>query len=91
MDSVERLTPAALKESAKLKALALISDGYVQADDNLLCPICGMRFLLLLDLKDRSDHRQRRAEVHDRAVMFFEEMIKQDHAAGHPHERFAMG
>ncbi|HEY1527553.1 MAG TPA: hypothetical protein VGH51_15075 [Candidatus Angelobacter sp.] len=51
MDSVERLTPAALKESAKLKALALISDGYVQADDNLLCPICGCVFYCFSTLK----------------------------------------
>ena len=91
MDNVERLTPVALKESAKLKALALISDGYAQADQNVLCPECGMRFLLLLDLTDRPKHRQDRTDVRDRAVMFFEEMIKQDHAAGHPHDRFVMG
>jgi hypothetical protein len=90
MDSVERLTPVAVKENATFKAMALISDGYVQGDENLLCPLCGMRFLLLLDPKDRSDHRQRAAVNREKAVAWLCEKITRDHDAGHPHERFVM-
>ena len=71
MDSVERLTPVAVKESAKFKAMALIQDGSVQADEHLLCPLCGMRFLILLDPKDRSDHRQRANVNREKAVAWF--------------------
>jgi hypothetical protein len=89
VERVQRLTPVAVKATEKFGALTLVLDGYVQADENLSCPLCGMSFLLLLDPKDRSDHRNSSGDVR-RAMFSLREQITQDHSNGHSHERFAM-
>jgi len=90
MDSVERLAPVAVKQSAKLKAMALVTDGYVQADEKIQCLACEVCYLLLLDPRDRVRHRHETSQQRHPSIAFFRQKITQDHDAGHPHDRFVM-
>lgn len=86
---MDRLSPIAIKACAKFKALALIDDGYVQADHNILCPLCGMLFLFLLDPRDQSAHRHMCDEI--LVIMaFLRVQIAEDHIEGHLLDRFVM-
>jgi hypothetical protein len=89
VESVQRLTPVAVKITDKFRALTLVLDGYVQADETLSCPLCQMRFLLLLDPRDRQEHREASGDVR-RAIAYLREKITQDHMNGHAQERFGM-
>jgi hypothetical protein len=79
----------AIKATEKYAALRTILDGYVQADHNILCPACGMKFLYLLDPRDRSDHRHYYPEIRGRMACLRDE-IETDHVNGHACVRFAM-
>jgi hypothetical protein len=70
----ERLTPVAVKEIAE--ALVLTIKGYVIKDRSIVCPSCDISYLLLLDFRGVSDHRQ---ETSTR--LYFEGALKQDHPA----------
>jgi hypothetical protein len=89
VESIERLMPVAIKATAKSRAMELIHQGYVQADISLVCPLCALRFLLLVDLKDRQKHRQL-GETSGREIAFLREKITQDHLYDHEHEMFMM-
>jgi hypothetical protein len=86
--SVERLTPVAVKETAKQKASMLIRKGYVQAGQILSCPHCSARFLLLLDSRDRAPAR--RSTIENRAADYFRTMIMAQHLTNHPLDRLPM-
>ena len=82
--------PVAIKATAKARAMELIHQGYVQADISLVCPLCVLRFLLLVDLKDREKHRQLDGETSGREIAFLREKITQDHLYNHENELFKM-
>ena len=82
--------PVAIKATAKTRAMELIQQGYVQADLTLTCPICALRFLLLLDWKDRELQRRPGNEAGGREIVFLREKIAQDHLYDHEHEMFVM-
>jgi hypothetical protein len=88
MESIDRLTPVAVKETAKQEAFALIREGYVQASQVLKCPHCSTRFLLLLDPQDRAAIEHSEAE--ERAVDYFRTMIAAQHLTSHPLDRLLM-
>lgn len=86
---MDRLSPIAIKACDKFKALVLIDDGYVQAESNILCPLCGERFLFLVDPRDQADYRQMCREIF--AVMAFLRIkIAEDHIEGHLLDRFVI-
>ena len=87
MDSAQKLTPVALKATGKVSALALLLEGYVQADQNILCPLCGMKFLLLLDPRDRCDHFHHGDDIRQ-VMVAFQQKVAGDHAMEHGNERF---
>jgi hypothetical protein len=88
VESIERLTPVAINETAKEEAFALIREGYVQTRKMLECPHCSARFFLLLDRRDRTAKRQSAVEEH--AVNYFRIMIAAQHLTSHPLNRLAM-
>jgi hypothetical protein len=45
----EPLQPVFLKATAKFKAFALLESGYTQSNSTILCPLCGLKYILLLD------------------------------------------
>jgi hypothetical protein len=88
VDSIDRLTPVAIKETAKEEAFALIRQGYVQARKMLECPHCSARFFLLLDPRDRVAPEYSEAEK--RAADYFRTMIAAQHLISHPLNRLLM-
>lgn len=88
MESEERLTPVAVKETAKHEAFLLIREGYVQAKRLLICSRCSVRFFLLLDPRDRAKTGQSLAE--EQAADSFRTMIAAQHLTDHPLERLEM-
>lgn len=89
VESIERLMPVAIKATAKSRAMELVRDGYVQADAVVMCPLCSLRYLLLLDMRDRND-QQFAGKAGGRVLAFFREKITQDHGADHEHDLFVM-
>jgi ferredoxin len=90
MTRTKGLPPVAVKQSARLKGFKLISRGYVQAQETMDCPVCSLRFMLLLDRKDRNSQGSASTEIHQEAVRYFLDKVKEDHETGHPHDSFAM-
>jgi hypothetical protein len=88
VESIGRLMPVAIKATAKSRALELVHGGYVQADGVVICPLCAVRYLLLLDMRDRDDHLD--GKISGRVLAFFREKITQDHGADHEHDLFVM-
>ena len=90
MNTVRKLEPVVVKQRTKQQAFALIARGYVQAPETVDCPVCSLRFLLLFDHRDRNIPGRKSTTVHQKAVDYFLRKVKQDHKAGHPHDKFAM-
>jgi len=74
--------PIAVHENSKLKALSLINEGYIQADKNVQCPICGTKYLFLCDHKD-SGRSKSITRKHDEALQYFKDKVRESHANGH--------
>lgn len=85
-----QLIPVVVNENAAFRATALRQEGYVQAGDPIPCPLCGLRFVLLLDPKHHSDFGDAATSQRKNATIFFEEIIMQDHINDHPHWQFRM-
>jgi hypothetical protein len=85
-----QLIPVVVNETAAFRATALRQEGYVQAGDPIQCPLCGLRFVLLLDPKDHSDSEGAASTHREKAAVFFREIIMQDHINDHPHWQFRM-
>ena len=90
MKSARRLEPVVVKQRAKQQAFALIARGYVQGRETVNCSQCSLRFLLLVDRRDRNIPGGQSTVVHEEAVEYFLMKVKADHKAGHPHDQFAM-
>src|SRR5205823_14171862 len=88
VESIDRLTPVAINETAKEEAFALIREGYVQARKMLECPHCSARFFLLLDRRDRTAKGQTAVEEH--ATDYFRIMIAAQHLTSHPLNQLVM-
>ncbi len=85
-----QLIPVVVNENAAFRAIELRQEGYVQAGDPIPCPLCGLRFVLLLDPKDHSDSENAATTHREKATVFFQEIIMQDHINDHPHWQFRM-
>lgn len=90
MENTQQLMPIAVKESVAFRTDALVQEGYVQVKEAIQCPLCGERFLLMLDSRGDSPQPQLDAASRQKAVAFFEEVIMQDHISDHPHWQFRM-
>jgi hypothetical protein len=90
MENAELLIPLAIKESAAFRAAALMQEGYIRADDPIRCPLCGERFLLLIDPKDHSNSEVVAVAWKEKVIAFFREIIMRDHISYHPHWQFRM-
>ena len=88
LENTGQLTPVAVKESVAFRAAALAEEGYLRVEEPIQCPLCGERFLLMLDPRDHSRHQA--AAGRNDAYAFFQEMIMQDHINDHPHWQFRM-
>lgn len=88
MENTEQLIPVAVKESVSFRAAALAEEGYLRVEEPIQCPLCGERFLLMLDPRDHSRHLT--GAVSNNAYAFFQEVIMQDHINDHPHWQFRM-
>jgi hypothetical protein len=88
VESIDRLTPVAINETAKQEAFALIGEGYVQASQVLECPHCSTRLLLLLDPRDRAALGQ--SEVEKRAADYSGTMMAAQHLTSHPLDRLTV-
>src|SRR5262249_27717018 len=82
--------PVAVRESAKLKALALVRQGYIQSTETIVCSLCPEKYLLLCDHIDSGRHLQRQSRRHDDAVRYFNNRVKECHASGHLEDLLVM-
>jgi hypothetical protein len=89
LQNTQQLLPIAVKESVASKTELLIQEGYVRVEEAIACPLCGERFLLMLDPRDHSRHQTRVKDGKD-AFAFFQQLIMQDHINDHPHWQFRM-
>ena len=82
----------AINETAKAIALQLVDSGYTQSRQSAACPICGIKYLLLLD----SDAYERNSDLHLResaqatALKYFAEKLRETHDTGHWEEKLVM-
>jgi hypothetical protein len=90
MENAEPLIPLAIKESTAFRVAALMQEGYIRVGDPIRCPLCGERFLLLIDPKDRSDFEAVPAARTRNVIAFFQKTIMRDHINYHPHWQFRM-
>lgn len=74
----------AIKESAKTEALALVSKGYDQISQVLECPLCSVRFLLLMNSVERL--ATGRSQDVSSAIERCRQLIVRDDKAGHPYD-----
>ena len=89
MERATKLPPVALRVGGSLSTLTLVLKGYSRTDENVSCPLCQARFILLLDSSDRAAPFDP-GSIHSRALAFFREKITQDHVDGHPRDQFTM-
>jgi hypothetical protein len=82
MNNAAYYIPVVVRENAKLKALALVGEGYIQARQTLECPICSAKYLFLCDRKD-SGRTQSATLRHEEAVHYFASKIQESHQNGH--------
>jgi hypothetical protein len=82
MSKAAYYVPIVVREIAKLKALALVGEGYIQARKTLECPICSTKYLFLCDRKD-SGRNQSITRKHDEAIVYFADKIRESHQTGH--------
>jgi hypothetical protein len=90
LENTQQLAPIAVKESVAFKADALVEEGYAQVKEAIQCPLCGERFLLMLDSRGDFARPQLDAASRQKTIAFFEEVIMQDHISDHPHWQFRM-
>lgn len=88
MENTKQLMPVAVKESVAFRAATLAEEGYLRVEEPIQCPLCGERFLLMLDPSDHSRHQA--AASRNNAFAFFQDVIMQDHINDHPHWQFRM-
>jgi hypothetical protein len=91
MESAERKAPVAIKAGVRLQAaFALIDAGYIQAHQNVTCPLCPIRYLLFIHRKDCKSQGQHPRELRVEITKYLTEMIARDHATGHLHDQVFM-
>ena|SRR5579871_2307487 len=84
------LPPIAVHEAAKDVAFSLAWRGYTQSHKSLACPICGTKYLLLLD--DRCCPRRLGSNDAEqrRALEYFALRIREAHDGGHSENSLVM-
>jgi hypothetical protein len=53
-------------------------------------PLCGERFLLLIDPKDHPNSEAVTVARKEKMILFFQKIIMRDHINYHPHWQFRM-
>lgn len=89
MEKTGQLIPVAVKESVAFRAETLAEEGYLRVEEPMQCPLCGERFLLMLDPQDHS-RQLTGAQSREDTLAFFQQAIMQDHINDHPHWQFRM-
>ena len=80
----------AISETVTGTAFELVNRGYTQSRQSLACPICGKKYLLLLDSNAyrRASDVTQSAEV--MALDYFTQRLRESHQSGHHEEEFVM-
>jgi hypothetical protein len=82
MKNAPYYVPVAVRESAKLKALALVNEGYIQSRKTIECPLCSAKYLFLCDSKD-SGRAKSITRKHEDAMLYFTDKVRESHQRGH--------
>jgi hypothetical protein len=82
MKNAPYYVPVAVRESAKLKALALVNEGYIQSRKTIECPVCSAKYLFLCDRKD-SGRATSITRKHEDALLYFTDKVCESHHSGH--------
>jgi hypothetical protein len=82
MKNAPYYVPIAVRESAKLKALALVNEGYIQSRKTIECPMCSAKYLFLCDRKD-SGRTKSITRKHEDALLYFTDKVRESHQSGH--------
>jgi hypothetical protein len=86
----EPLQPVFLKATAKFKAFALLESGYAQSNSTILCPLCGLKYILLLDKASATQALMTDAALHNEALRYFRDRICAEHWTGHKSDRLIL-
>jgi len=84
------LLSIAINETDKAEALILIDLGYMQSTKSVLCPLCGKKYLLLLDQIAYQRASGTGKTIQTTALSYFSEKLQETHHAGHLEHRFIM-
>jgi hypothetical protein len=84
------LASIAINETAKGLAFQFIDRGYKQACQNAVCPICGKKYLVLLDPDAYERGSPITEPVQTTALDCFVERLRQTHNTGHCEEQLLM-
>ena len=82
MKKLRYYVPLVVRESAKVKALALVGEGYIQAHETLVCSLCSTKYLFLCDHRD-SGRAKSITRKHEEALHYFRDKIQESHLSGH--------
>ena len=84
------LAAIAINETAKISAFPWIDSGYAQARQCVQCPVCGAKYLLLLDGALYQPSSSIGNALQARALDYFSESLREIHATGHAEKQLVM-
>lgn len=84
------LASVAVVETAKPLAFDLIDHGYRQARQSVVCPICGTKYLVLLDCEVFERESEITEAAQTTALDYFTEKLREAHPTGHCEQKLEM-
>ena len=84
------LAAIAISETDKLSAFPLIQSGYAQSRQSVQCPLCGAKYLVLIDAAAYAQNSLIRESVQSLAVDFFTNKLREAHTTGHQENQLVM-
>lgn len=80
----------AISETAKTLAFQFIDFGYTQSRQSVVCPICGRKYLVLLDRDVYRRGSTVKEAVGKEAITYFSARLRETHSSGHQEDQLAM-
>lgn len=84
------LPPVAISEADKAIAFELIDCGYKQCRHSILCPICGKKYLILLDRFASESNSTAAENLRTVGLEYFADKLQQCHNGGHCEQKLVM-
>lgn len=84
------LASIAVIETDKTLAFQFIDRGYVQCRHSVICPVCGTKYLVLLDREACDMNFSTKEATIEAAVSYFSTRLCQEHEAGHREKELTM-